>query len=83
MPTAFMSAHISPTVGFRNPSARLHAPQVKKEEDEKKAKDAPPPPVDAEAAEEEDDEYEDKEEPSGMGSIKIPKEEEESGHDEL
>ncbi|KAG2444888.1 hypothetical protein HXX76_001625 [Chlamydomonas incerta] len=57
--------------------------KIKKEEDDKKAKDAPPAPVDAEMAEEEDDEYEDKEEPSGMGSIKIPKEEEDSGHDEL
>ncbi|KAG2448547.1 hypothetical protein HYH02_006438 [Chlamydomonas schloesseri] len=57
--------------------------KIKKEEDDSKAKDMPPPSADAEAAEEDDDEYEDKEEPSGMGSIKIPKEDEDSGHDEL
>ncbi|GIL65945.1 hypothetical protein Vafri_19575 [Volvox africanus] len=57
--------------------------KIKKEEDEEKAKEAPPPPT--EDAEEEDDEYEDssKEEPSHVGTIKLPEEDESSGHDEL
>lgn len=61
--------------------------KIKKEEDEKKASEVPPSSegVASDDAEEEegDDEYDDsKEEPSLIGNIKVPSEEE-SGHDEL
>ncbi|GIL91071.1 hypothetical protein Vretimale_9505 [Volvox reticuliferus] len=57
--------------------------KIKKEEDEAKAKEAPPPP--AEDGDEEEDEYEDssREEPSHVGTINLPEEDESSGHDEL
>ncbi|KAG2496156.1 hypothetical protein HYH03_005758 [Edaphochlamys debaryana] len=59
--------------------------KVKKAEEDSKPKEEPPAAAGGEEAapEEEDDEYEDKEEASSTGTVKIPVEESDDGHDEL